>query len=518
MAEYLSPGVYIEESAGGARPIEGVSTATAAFIGFAPAGDENKMVLITSWSQYVKTFGVDEPGGLKNPHLKDAYLSHAVYGYFNNGGSRCYVMRIGANSAAAVAPKRPSIALPSRSNKNMPSLTLTAKALSPADITVEVAPFVAEGATEGAFTLKVNDELFENIVVGRPPRGSTARSVVEAVASSRFVEVLEGSVQGSLAERMPEVGSYVLRAPAITAGGTIDAAQFKGDVIKRSGLEGFEIKDDVTMLCVPDLMSPLVKDKIDAKGVIDVQKAMIAHAERMQDRIAILDPMPNLTPQDVLKWRNTDANFDSAFAALYYPWIEITGPDGESLSIPPCGHVAGIWARNDTERGVHKAPANEVVRGVLEPSLAVTTGEQDTLNPAGINCIRSFTGRGVRIWGARTLANTDARWRYINVRRLFNYVEKSIERGTQWVVFEPNDVFLWDRVRRDINAFLTGVWRDGALFGASTQQAFFVKCDEELNPADVRDRGQLLIEVGIAPVKPAEFVIFRFQQYAGGGA
>ena len=181
MAEYLSPGVYIEESAGGARPIEGVSTATAAFIGFAPAGEENTMVLITSWSQYVKTFGVDEPGGFKNPHLKDAYLSHAVYGYFNNGGSRCYVMRIGANSTAGVAPKRPSVALPSRSNKNLPSLTLTAKGTSPADITVEVAPFAAEGATEGAFTLKVNDELFENIVVGRPPRGSTARSVIEAV-------------------------------------------------------------------------------------------------------------------------------------------------------------------------------------------------------------------------------------------------------------------------------------------------------------------------------------------------
>jgi phage tail sheath protein FI len=157
------------------------------------------------------------------------------------------------------------------------------------------------------------------------------------------------------------------------------------------------------------------------------------------------------------------------------------------------------------------------VRGALGPAAEITKGEQDTLNPIGVNCIRTFTGRGVRAWGARTLSS-DPAWRYISVRRLFNYVEESIERGTQWVVFEPNDQNLWARVTRDVSAFLTGVWRDGALFGLTPQQAFFVKCDEELNPADVRDRGQLVIEVGMAPVKPAEFVIFRFSQYAGGGA
>ena len=146
----------------------------------------------------------------------------------------------------------------------------------------------------------------------------------------------------------------------------------------------------------------------------------------------------------------------------------------------------------------------------------MTKGEQDLLNPIGINCIRPFTNRGIRVWGARTLSS-DPAWRYVNVRRLFNYVEKSIERGTQWVVFEPNDPDLWSRVRRDVGAFLTGVWRSGALFGLTPEQAFFVKCDEELNPADVRDRGQLVIEIGLAPVKPAEFVIFRLSQFAGGG-
>jgi len=178
--------------------------------------------------------------------------------------------------------------------------------------------------------------------------------------------------------------------------------------------------------------------------------------------------------------------------------------------------MAGLWARSDGERGVHKAPANEVVRMALNPVAEITKGEQDTLNPIGVNCIRSFTGRGVRVWGARTLSS-DPAWRYINVRRLFNYVEKSIEIGTQWVVFEPNDPNLWARVRRDVGAFMTNVWRDGMLFGLSPQEAFFVKCDAELNPAEVRDQGKLIIEVGMAPVKPAEFVIFRFSQMSDAG-
>jgi phage tail sheath protein FI len=248
-----------------------------------------------------------------------------------------------------------------------------------------------------------------------------------------------------------------------------------------------------------------------------VQLSMIAHCERMQDRMAILDPIPELTPQEVKVWREKTTNYDSKFAALYYPWIKVAGPDGRPLSIPPSGHMAGIYARNDNERGVHKAPANEVLRGVLELDTQITKGEQDTLNPIGVNCIRSFTGAGLRVWGARTLSS-DPAWRYINVRRLFNYVEKSIEGGTQWIVFEPNDEALWGRVRRDITAFLMGVWRDGALVGSTPDQAFFVKCDAELNPPDVRDRGQLIVDIGLAPVKPAEFVVFRFSQFSGGGA
>jgi phage tail sheath protein FI len=175
--------------------------------------------------------------------------------------------------------------------------------------------------------------------------------------------------------------------------------------------------------------------------------------------------------------------------------------------------MAGVWARNDSERGVWKAPANEVVRGVISLPINLTNSEQGVLNPNGVNCLRVFAGRGIRVWGARTLSS-DASWRYLSVRRLFNMVEKSIERGTQWAVFEPNDTMLWGKMRRDINSFLRTLWRQGALFGNTPEQAFFVKCDAENNPQETRDLGQLIIDIGSAPVKPAEFVIFRIGQYA----
>jgi phage tail sheath protein FI len=183
------------------------------------------------------------------------------------------------------------------------------------------------------------------------------------------------------------------------------------------------------------------------------------------------------------------------------------------MFIPPSGHMAGIWARSDGERGVHKAPANEVIRGALGLELSLTHNEQGVLNPVGLNCIRIFPGRGIRVWGARTLSS-DPAWRYLNVRRLFNYVEKSLYNGTQWVVFEPNDMALWERVKRDISAFLKLVWMQGALFGASPAEAFYVKCDAENNPLASRDVGQLNVEIGIAPVKPAEFVIIKISQWS----
>ena len=235
--------------------------------------------------------------------------------------------------------------------------------------------------------------------------------------------------------------------------------------------------------------------------------------------MAILDAPPGMGPQDVKEWRSDTAMYDSMFAAMYYPWIKVNNPIGSNgnsvITVPPCGHMAGIWSRNDETRGVWKAPANEIVGGALDVERKITKLEQGLLNPIGINCIRPFGTRGIRVWGARTLSS-DPSWKYVNVRRLFNMIETSIMDGTQWVVFEPNDQALWERVKRTVNAFLTGLWREGALFGASPEEAFFVKCDAETNPPDSIDLGRLVIEVGIAPVKPAEFVIFRISQWQPG--
>jgi hypothetical protein len=293
---------------------------------------------------------------------------------------------------------------------------------------------------------------------------------------------------------------------------------YVGSSADRTGFAGLEAIDEVTMLSVPDLMSVYEQGTIDLEGVQAVQLAMIAHCELMGDRVAILDAPPGLNAQQIKEWRVDKAGYDSKYAALYWPWVKVFDPlSGKAKFVPPAGHMAGIWARSDDERGVHKAPANEVVRGAIALEIQITKSEHDQLNPSGINVIRSFPGRGIRVWGARTLSS-DPAWRYLNVRRLFNYVEESILEGTHWVVFEPNDLDLWQRVKRTVNSFLLGVWRSGALFGASPGEAFYVKCDAETNPPDVVDRGQLVVEIGIAPVKPAEFVIFRIAQFSGGAA
>lgn len=518
MPEYLSPGVYIEEVNSGPRPIESVGTACAAFVGFAPAGPANKPLLVTNWSQYVDAFGSLDESGRKNPHMPGAYLSHAVYGYFLNGGGRCYVTRVAPASANGKADeKAATLQLPSRSSKAVPSLTFTPKGTPAADITVDVQPPSGESPPEGSFTLNISmgdvHETYENVNLGKK-----GKPVVDTVnQASRLVTVAEASSTGTLVDRAPEVGNYIVKAPAPASPPKLKPNDLVGSVVERSGIEGLEIADDVTMVCAPDLMSAYEAGMIDRVGVKAVQTAMINHCERMADRMAIIDPLPDLTPQEVKKWRESETNYDSMFATLYYPWISVMGPEGKPINVPPCGHMAGVWARSDGERGVHKAPANEIVRGALGPASEITKGEQDTLNPVGVNCIRTFTGRGIRVWGARTLSS-DPAWRYINVRRLFNMVEKSIERGTQWIVFEPNDPGLWSRVRRDVSAYLSTVWRDGALFGGTPAEAFFVKCDAEINPPEIRDQGKLVIEVGMAPVKPAEFVIFRFSQFSGGGA
>ena len=550
MPEYLSPGVYVEEVDRGPKPIEGVGTAMAAFVGFTEKAEVvrddgdgpyvenllNQPQLITNWTQFVDKFGGFVPG------LK---LPHAVYGYFSNGGTRCYVVSVRTFPKAAAsllnASGKPALRIEAKQAgfdaMQLRVRTAGVKGISApaASAPVKVskkdekgeetaeAPAAASAAGEVTFDLFVEKqgpnkgwttlESFEKVKV--ETAGSKVAYVWPNNKAPKFVTVepLETSIAAAAPreqEQMLVMDQNLLAAPK--------AADFNGDVSARTGVDGLEVLDDVTMVVVPDLMTTMPGEKLDLEMVKAVQTQMIAHCERCGDRVAILDTPPNMNPQEVKTWRMETTGFDSSYAAMYYPWIKVTDPATDKvISVPPSGYIAGVWARNDTTAGVHKAPANEVVSLAVGLDYQTTKGEQDTLNPIGVNCIRAFPGRGIRVWGARTLSS-DPAWRYINVRRLYNYVEKSIENGTQWVVFEPNDRSLWSRVDRDITAFLRGVWRDGALFGNTPSEAFYVKVDDELNPPESRDLGRLIIEIGMCPVKPAEFVIFRISQWAGPNA
>ena len=302
----------------------------------------------------------------------------------------------------------------------------------------------------------------------------------------------------------------------------------------RKGLGALEAIDEIAIVGAPGFTSAAAYD------------AVLNHCERMEDRVAILDgpeSVPSINaltqvasakatgrkppgeagepgsgsgPRGGLRPRNSDGGY----GAVYFPWIVVRDPlaPGNLIATPPSGHLAGIYARSDAARGVHKAPANETVRGALDVSYRLTRHEQGELNPQGVNCIRFFPREGIRVWGARTLAPAAGQWRYVNVRRLFNMVKESIIQSTRWVVFEPNAQDLWKAIVRDVSAFLTLLWRQGALLGATPEEAFFVQCDAETNPPEVIDAGQVVTRIGLAPVKPAEFVIFQIGQGVGGAA
>ena len=391
MAEYLTPDVYVEEVPAGPRPIQAVGTRTAAFIGAAPIANAraNEAYPVNNWLQFMREYVGQRANG--------TVLSRAVYGFFQNGGSRCFIVN------------------------------------------------TADG----------------DPVAGGPTGG---------------------------------------------------------------GLRALEAEDEVSIVAAPG--------RTDAASY----DALLAHCENLRDRVAILDGPLRVDDIGALTRVSTTVRArqqpgrsntdkpgsrprasDGGYGTFYFPGITTTDPiSGDLVDTPPSGHVAGIWARNDAVRGVHKAPANELVRGALNVTQRLSFEEQGVLNPAGVNCIRYFPREGIRLWGARTLADAASEWRYLSVRRLFNMVEESIAEATRWIVFEPNDRTLWKSIRRDVGAFLSRVWRDGALMGRTADQAFFVKCDEETNPPEVIDAGMVVAIIGLAPVKPAEFVIFRISQHAGG--
>ena len=503
---YLSPGVYVEEVDRGTKPIEAVGTSLAAFVGitaeaslkaFDPVTGErvivesrlNKATLVTSWTQFTDIFG---------DFVSGAFLPYAVYNFFANGGSTCYVTSLRALSEGGdVQTAEVTVAGKGKGN----AFKVTAKTPGPDGNKLSV---VIKAAGENEF----------NMTVGGQTRSKlTMKKGEKFVGDAEFDAVTISSVGTAT---MPEDGTYELEGGGIKP---LTPKDFIGDVTERTGLGAFEAIDEVRLIVCPDVFAGYDGSKEAQERVKVVQDAMVAQCEKLRYRFAILDTPPGLNAQQAKEWREY-INFDSSYAALYYPWVQVADLSGTGSTlklVPPSGAIAGVYNRVDAERGVHKAPANEVVLGAIDLEIKLSKGEQDVLNPLGVNCIRSFPGRGIRVWGARTMSSNGS-WRYINVRRLFIMIEASMEIGLSWVVFEPNDNMLWAKVVRDVTSFLRVVWRTGALFGTTPEQAFYVKCDEELNPAEIRDLGQLIIEVGLAPVKPAEFVIFRISQWAGANA
>jgi uncharacterized protein len=404
---YLTPGIYVEEIPTGPRPIEAVGTSTAGFVGVAPNAEAhvNQALPINNWSQFVERF-VGE-SGVSTP------LAQAVYGFFQNGGGRCYVVNVGAGG---------SLVGDGRGRKGL-------EALEEVDeIAIVAAPGYADAASYDA--LLTHCEKLKDRV-----------AILDAPLAVENIDALK----------------TVATAPAATRGRRAAAAA--------------------------------------AEGEGEAPPPPSAGGGGMRPRTS-----------------------DGGYGAFYFPWIAVRDPFSpkDIVPVPPSGHLAGIYARTDATRGVHKAPANEAIRGALDVTYRVTREEQGELNTNGVNCIRLFANQGIRVWGARTLADSASEWRYLNVRRLFNMIEEAISRGTRWVVFEPNDQTLWKAIRRDVGAFLTLLWRSGALMGATPEEAFFVQCDAETNPPEVIDAGMVVAVIGIAPVKPAEFIIFRIGQGAGG--
>ncbi len=570
MAEYLSPGVYVEEFESGPRPMEGVSTSTAGFVGVAQRGPlTGQPVLITNFSDFYRKFG----GYLSEIEWGEyRYLAYSVEQFFVNGGSRCYVMRVAPSDAKLASNgKFDSSSAILISAKEVGSwgnnLSITCEASSKAKTQIlekieseagtkykfkSVVGFGANDVVEffdgkqSVFNriTKVNDNFVEfenefeadvvdtNLLAKKTIRRCDFNLEVrygDAAEKYEFLsfnpmsedfvekkmeksELITVEVKANNDIKLPmQIISSQEEAPEVLnielAGGKDGTASklSAGDFIgadkgpsNRTGLQAFLENNNVSIMAIPGIVD------------LNVQLALVAHCENMANRFAILDITQNSkNVADIQKHRDV---FDTQYAAMYHPWINsFDHLDKKNISIPPSGAIAGVYARVDQQRGVFKAPANENLRNVVKLDCNYNEGEQDILNPIGVNLIRSFQGQGIKVWGARTLSSNSL-WKYVNVRRLFIFLEESIKNNTGWVVFEPNDEMLWVRVKRTIEVFLDNVWRSGALAGNTASEAFYVNIGRTTMSEDDIQNGRLICEIGVAPVKPAEFVIFRITQ------
>lgn len=569
MAEYLSPGVYVEEFDSGSKSMEGVGTSTAGFIGLAERGSSVGVPqLVTSFSDFKRKFG----GYLSaNEFGEYRFLAYSVEHFFINGGSRCFISRVVPNDAKSSSAENTALKVVAKNEGTwgndvvieiVPSSKAKTQVLEISSDNSkqckvkksngfnvgDIVAFNIDGSVAYNRIVKSKDNVIEfeedldativdtNIVpkkiistcecsltIRYDDQIETYENVSFNIKSSNFIEkcveksnLVDITVNTSAVSKLDTPFNIITKNADVDSfritlanGSNGSLAEVTPDTFigvdngagNRTGIQSFIDNDVVSIIAVP--------------GVTDsnVQLNLVAHCENLASRFAVLDmPQDCIKVDDVIAHRNI---VDSTYSAMYHPWLEVYDPlDKKNVIIPPSGSVMGIYSRTDNTKGVHKAPANEVVRACTGLSIPFNKGEQDILNPKGVNLIRSFPGQGIRVWGART-TSSDPSWKYINVRRLFIFIEESIKANTNWVVFEPNTPELWDRVQRTINGFLTSLWRSGALAGTSESEAFFCNVDNTTMTKDDIDNGRLICVIGVAPVKPAEFVIFRISQKTG---
>lgn len=562
MAEYLSPGVYVEEFDSSPRAIEGVGTSTGGFVGMTVKGPTiGAPSLVTSFADFQRQFG----GFLSEyTHGEYRYLAYSVEQFFANGGTRCYISRVVPEDASLATAKKGILSMRAANegkwgNRILVSLMATNRKkmqlLKKESDNVFVAKSV-DGFREGdvvEFAGEFNRiaGIFDNTVTFEKPFSAdpvdtaiVPKNVVFSVEmdvtirSDSDVETFTGvtlnpTSTNYLARKLAAsrlvvatvepnddidnpvsviLGKGVLSGTISFAGGSdgtmeaVNAGVFIGidnGPGQRTGIQAFLENDSVSIIAVPGITIP------------EVVVALVSHCENEKNRFAVLDiPQELRKTGDIIEYRNM---IDSTYAAMYHPWIQVYDRVAKKPAyIPPSGAVMGVYSRTDVSRGVHKAPANETI-ACTGLSVNYTTGEQDILNPAGVNLIRALPGQGIRIWGART-ASSNSAFKYVNIRRLFIFVEQSIRMSTNWVVFEPNNSSLWARVQMTVSSFLESMFRAGMLAGDSPAEAFYVNIGTSTMSQDDIMNGRLICEIGIAPSRPAEFVIFRVTQFTAGAA
>lgn len=531
MTNDVVPGVYVEELGLGPKAIEGVPTSTAAFLGETERGPLRPH-LVTSWREYVRLYGEFAIAPRADVSPGSQALPLAVLAFFENGGQRVYIARIvkaPVDDGGSVRGALPSAVgglryvakgpgswservhlqfLPARSGDARRFRLRAWYWSQPIDLSDVPRALSADEQERAELPAPAVVEEFDELDVDSQ---SPQFAVTRINTGSVLVAVLHDPTAGPF--EVPRPSGYLQLANG-EDGGALELADFRGAAEEREplgeswGLTALEepAYDDVAIVYAPRAL--------EVEGLVE---ALTTHCETHGFRFLVIDSPPEVEDVAALDPRAGPQTRATANAAFYFPWYWTVRPgSSERIKLPPGGAVVGIYARSDVERGVWKAPANEVVRGAVDLELDVTKAQQDVLNPRGVNVVRRFEGRGIRVWGARTLSN-DSVWRYVNVRRLALFLLASLARGLSWVVFEPNDERTWARVVASVSAFLRAQWRAGALPGIQEDEAFFVKADRTTMTRDDIDHGRLIVLVGIAPLKPAEFVVLRIG-YSTAGA